>query len=474
MSNSVQMGLSRWANWQMGSVNRRVFAAMATVGGMTVLVKLASMVKEVFTAYAFGTSDAMDAFLMAFLLPQFAIYLIGGTLNAALIPTYIEVREREGKEAAQQLLSSVMVWTSVSLIVASMVLASLTEILLPRIASGFDPDKLQLTRSLYYVLLVTLVISGLGTMWSAILNAWNRFALAAAIPIVTSSVTVALVVTCAKQWGAYVLAIGIVGGALIETLVLGWGLRQQGVSLAPRWHGLSPAVKQVLAQYAPMVAGAFLMGSGNLVSQSMAAMLGSGVVSALAYGSKITNMLLGVAAVAVSTAVLPHFSQMVAEENWPGVRHTVMTYARLLLLICLPVTAVLMYFSEPLIILLFQRGAFTAADSQVVGQVQVMYLLQVPPYVVSMLFVRLISALKSNHLMMWGCAINLILTVALTYYFMHWLDARGIALATSLVYMVSLGFLMTVSLRSLKKLSTTGSCRDALKETPGPFSDRTI
>ena len=135
------------ATWRTESVNRQVFAAMMTVGGVTVVVKLAAMVKEVFTARAFGTSNALDAYLMAFLVPQFAIYLIGGTLGAALIPTYIEVRERDGRDAAQRLLSSVMVWTTAMLGVVTLILAGLADWVLASVASGFGPEKLAINHA---------------------------------------------------------------------------------------------------------------------------------------------------------------------------------------------------------------------------------------------------------------------------------------------------------------------------------------
>src|SRR5206468_5149600 len=108
--NSVlKLSLQKWSTWQDRSVNRRILAAMVTVGGFTAMVKLAAVAKEMAIAYQFGTGNELDAFLIAFLLPQFAINLIGGSLNAALIPTYIQVREQEGQGAAQRLLSSVMV-----------------------------------------------------------------------------------------------------------------------------------------------------------------------------------------------------------------------------------------------------------------------------------------------------------------------------------------------------------------------------
>src|SRR5690349_3413343 len=101
MISTLQHGQRWWDAWRIRSANTRIFAAMVTVGGLTVLVKIAAAVKELIVAYQFGTSDALDAFLIAFVLPGFAITLVYGSLNAALIPTYIEVREREGRVAAQ-------------------------------------------------------------------------------------------------------------------------------------------------------------------------------------------------------------------------------------------------------------------------------------------------------------------------------------------------------------------------------------
>lgn len=450
MNHNIRIGLNWWSTWTEQSVNRRILAAIVTVGGFTVLVKLAAVVKELASAYQFGTGDELDAFLIAFLLPQFAINLIGGSLNAALIPTYIQVREQEGQGAAQCVLSSVMVLSISFLVAMSLVLALTASYILPLMASGFTAEKLALTQSLYYALLSTLVLSGLATTWGAILNAQNRFALVAVVPVATSIITVLLVVVMAKHWGSYALAAGAVGGALIETSLIGWGLRRQGISLIPRWCGTSPAVKQVLAQYAPMVGAAFLMGGTGVVSQSMAAMLGPGSVSVLAYGNKLTNLFVGVGAVAVSTAVLPHFSRMVTENDWHGLRHTLGTYTRLLLVVSLPVTLALVYYSEPMVAVLFQRGAFTDSDTHLVGRVQAIILLQIPLYVVGMMFVRLISALKANQVMMWGNVINLFVCIVLNYVLMQRFGVVGIASATTLMYLISSCFLIPVSLQLMK------------------------
>jgi putative peptidoglycan lipid II flippase len=333
----------------------------------------------------------------------------------------------------------------------SILLALLAPHILPILGSGFDANKLMLTESLYYVLIPSLLFSGMATTWNAILNAEERFALGAIGPIITALVTVLMMIGLAKVWGIYALAVGTVMGSLLEAWLLGWWLGRQGISIVPRWHGITPAVRQVWGQYAPIVAGSFLMGSTSLVGQSMAAMLGSGSVSVLAYGSKIPMLILGVASVAVSTAVLPHFSRLVALGDWENVRHTLFTYVRLIVFITLPVTLLLIYFSEPLVRLLFQRGAFLDADTRLVASVQALYLLQVPVFVTGMLFVRLISALKANRALMWGAGINLIFNIACSYVMMKWLGIAGIALSISLMYLVSCSFLVLVSLRLLKE-----------------------
>jgi putative peptidoglycan lipid II flippase len=144
---------------------------------------------------------------------------------------------------------------------------------------------------------------------------------------------------------------------------------------------------------------------------------------------------------------------MVALRNWSGIRHTLVTYARLILMITLPVTIILVYFSEPIVAFLFQRGAFSESDTHVVGRVQALFLLQVPIYIAGIMLVRLVSSLKANRLLMWGAVLNLSLNIIFNYIFMKSFAVEGIALATSLMYLVSCCYLLFVSLRLLKKTS---------------------
>lgn len=438
MIEALRMNLDFRNIWREQSVNRRIFSALITVGGFTLVVNLAGTVKELIVARQFGTGDTMDALLIAFLLPSYAINVLAGSCSTAFVPTFVQVRENEGQEKAQQLLSGVIIWNTAVLTVVSALLALTASFILPILGSGFSVSKLGLTRSLFFVFLPVLVISGIKMTWAAVLNACERFALAALSSGMVPLATIVMLLLMGRTWGIYALAVGALSGYVIEAGLLGWGLRSNGFCLTPHWRGLDHALRKVIKQYIPVVAGALLMCGTMLVDQSMAAVLGAGSVSTLNYGGKVVTLILGIGSVSLSTAVFPHFSRMVAIYDWAGIRHTLKTYTSLILIVTIPLTFILVYFSAPLVRLIFERGAFTSMDTWRVSQVQALFLLQLPFYFLGILMVRLISSLNMNHILMQAAIINLLLKIVLNYFLMRRLGAAGIALSTTLVYIVSL------------------------------------
>ena len=452
MIEALRMNLDFRNIWRRQSVNRRIFSALITVGALTLLVNLAATAKELVVANQFGAGDALDALLIAFLLPSYAINVLAGSCSTALVPTFVQVRENEGQEKAQQLLSEVIIGITVVLAVLSVLLGLTASFILPLLGSGFSISKLVLTRSLFFVFLPILVISGIKMTWAAVLNACERFALAALSPGMIPLATIAMLLLMGKTWGIYALAAGTLSGYVIEAGLLGWGLRRNGFCLTPHWRGLDHALRKVIKQYIPVVAGALLMCGTMLVDQSMAAVLGAGSVSTLNYGGKVITLILGIGSVSLSTAIFPHFSRMVAVYDWAGIRHTLKTYTYLILIVTIPLTLILVYFSAPLVRLLFERGAFTSMDTWRVSQVQALFLLQLPFYFTVILTVRLISSLKMNRILMQAAVINIFSKTILNYFLMKRLEVAGIALSTTLVYMISLIYCSTMLYRQIKTL----------------------
>ena len=421
------------------------------MGVVSVLVRLAFMGRELTVAHWFGRSDPLDAFLIAMVLPGFMLNLLVSALGAALVPLLIETRHKDSAEAADQLLSTLMVLTTVGLCSLALLLGVFAPFYLPYLGHNFSASKLLLTRHLLYLLLPWLVCSGIANFCTAILNAGEKFALPAVVPLLTPFIAILFVRSEAPRWGIYSLAAGTVAGSMIEVVLLLHSLRSHGVQVRFRWHGLDERVRVALFQYLPMMAGAFLMGSTTVVDQSMAALLPGGSVAALNYANRVVTGLLTVGATGLSTATLPYFSKMVAQKDWHGCRHTLKRYSVLVAAITVPLTVLLIVFSKPLVRLLFERGAFSSMDTELVSRTQACYLIQIPFYVAGILFVRFLSSVRRTDLLMYISAANLVLDVVLNLVLMKRWGVAGIALSSSIVYLISCACVVACSVRLLSQ-----------------------
>ena len=147
-----------------------------------------------------------------------------------------------------------------------------------------------------------------------------------------------------------------------------------------------------------------------------------------------------------------------ASESWGELRHTFKTYSILIIFIALPITVLLFVFSEPIIKLLFERGAFTAQDTTLVAKTQAFYVLQLPFYMLGILGVRLISSMAKNEILLKIAIINLLINIVLNYMFIQWMGVSGIALSTFIVYVISTVIIIyylnkTLNLRSENEIN---------------------
>ena len=175
-----------WKSITSGSINSRIFGAAIVVGIGTILVKLLAIIKELIVAYQFGTANELDAYLIALTIPSFVLNIIAGSFNSALIPTYIKVREQEGTKAAQKLFAGATIWSIGLLLITTLLMLASIPVYLPMLTNGFSPEKLALTYHLLWAISPMLLLTGIGSIWGAVLNAGERFALVALVPMISS------------------------------------------------------------------------------------------------------------------------------------------------------------------------------------------------------------------------------------------------------------------------------------------------
>src|SRR5208337_254933 len=186
------------------------------------------------------------------------------------------------------------------------------------------------------------------------------------------------------------------------------------------WHGATDATREVARQYGPVLLSGVVASGGLLVDQSMAGMLPAGSVSALAYANRFVSVVITLLAGAVSSAVVPHFSRMIAHREWTACQQTLKTWVRLTALVSTPIAVALMAGSHLLIRLTFQHGVFGPRDTALVTPVLAMYAIQIPFFVSSRVFYRFLVSMRRTDLIFYCGLLNLALDVLLNLILMRW------------------------------------------------------
>jgi putative peptidoglycan lipid II flippase len=325
-----------------------------------------------------------------------------------------------------------MLWVCLLLTAASVGMALAAHGFFPLIASHFPPDKLALSIRLFYALLPVVLITGIATNCTAVLNTVDRFALPALAPVATPLAIILAALMLSSRLGIWAMVYATLAGALVHAGLVAWMMDSRGYRLRLYWHGTTEATREVAHQYGPVLLSGVVASGGLLVDQSMAAMLPAGSVSALAYANRFVSVIVTLLAGAVSSAVVPHFSRMIAHRDWPGCRNTLHTWVRLTALVSTPIALALIAGSHWLIRLTFQHGVFGPSDTALVTPVLAMYAIQIPFFVSSRVFYRFLVAMRRTDLIFYCGALNLALDIILNLVLMRWFGVSGIALATSL------------------------------------------
>lgn len=433
------------------SVHRSILRALLAVGTATVVVRVLALGRELLVSRQYGVGPDVDAFVVAFLVPTFAVAVLAESLNGAMLPTYARIREAD-PDAAGRLLGGAIALAGVALTGCCLLLALAAPLLVRGVAPGFDEQTSRLAVHLLWIMLPLVALSGVATVWTAALTSGGRFLLPSLAPACMPVAAAVAVLLAGDDYGVYALATGTLVGFGLQLVPLAVAVRRARLHVRPSWAGVGPDLRVVWAQYLPLAAGTFLNSGGLLVDQAVASGLGSGRVSALYYGNRLVALATGVLGVALGTAVLPYFARQAARQDWDGLARTIRTWSLGVGAGLLVVTLVLLPLSDELIRVMFQGGEFDEAAARDVAAVQRAYLLQLPMFAVGIVAARALSALHHNRILLWGAALNLLVNIVLDVVLARLFGVVGIALATSGVYLVSVCFVMAMLQRRLRAL----------------------
>jgi putative peptidoglycan lipid II flippase len=420
----------------------KLVRSSAVVGSATMVSRLMGLLRDVVLANLIGANGNADAFFVAFKIPNFLRRLFAeGAFAQAFVPVLADTREKGGFAAVRELVDRVAGVLGGTLLLLTVLAIMASPVVATIFAPGFlrDPAKLALTGDLIKLTFPYLLLISLTGFAGAILNSYQRFAIPALTPVLLNLCLIASALWFAPHFEEPVvaLALGVLVAGFAQLLFQVPALAGIGLVPRPRWAPRHEGVKRILLLMIPALFGVSVSQINLLLDTVLASLLPTGSVSWLYYSDRLTELPLGVFAIAIATVILPTLSGQRARADDPAFANTLAWAIRSVLLIAIPATLALAVLAEPVLATLFQYGAFSEGDRMMAAASLRAYTLGLGAF---MLIKVLAPGFYAREDMRTPVRIgiiamgaNMILNVAFVLPLMWWFNLGhvGLALATS-------------------------------------------
>ena len=390
---------------------------------LTGLSRIAGLLREVLAAKYFGLGGPINAFTIAFYIPNVVRSLFADSaLSAAFVPVFTELLEGGRKREAFRLASTLFM-VMLAALGAICALFILTAGFIVPLFTGdeFNRHLDHLAVGLSRVMFPIVLILGLNGLTVGILQAYDHFTIPALSPLIWNVVIMIFLVFSRPLFEGdaqmYAYALGILVATAVQFLMALPVLRTVGFHFEWSFDWRDPRVKQVFLLMLPVTLGLGLINFNVLANGVLGSYVSTEAPRAIDNAFRIYMLPQGMFSVAIATVLFPQLSRLAARRDLPGLRTSVDYGLRLIFLLLLPATAATLVLAEPITRLIFQRGAFGASDTTLVATALFWFSFSLPFSGVNLLLTRTFFSLQRPWLVTYLSVANLVVNVGVSIIF---------------------------------------------------------
>ena len=433
----------------------KLYRAFATVGGLTMVSRILGFARDILIAATLGSGAVADAFFVAFRFPNLFRRLFGeGAFNSAFVPLFAGRLEGEGREAARKFAEEALAGLVFILLVLTAVAQIAMPFLMLGLAPGFSatPEKFDLAVLLTRITMPYLLCMSVVALLSGVLNSMGKFVESSAVSIVLNlTMMVATIIAILmglsnEPLAGVVQAWGVFAAGIFQLALLLYGVRRHGLALKLRWPRMTDGVRRLITLGIPgIIAGGVTQ--INIVIGTIIASMQNGAVSHLYYADRIYELPLAIVGIAIGVVLLPDVSRQLRAGNHAGVMDSQNRSFEFAMLLTVPAAVALAVAPTAIVQGLFQRGAFTAADTPPTAYALAIFALGLPSFVMIKVFSPAFFAREDTATPMRYAVLSLtantIGSIALFFLFrsLGLMPHLGIAVATTLGGWLNAGLL---------------------------------
>jgi putative peptidoglycan lipid II flippase len=403
-----------------------LFVIAATLGST-----LLGFFREVVNAQYYGTQWEMDTFLAAAVIPTILFGVFNGALLSALVPTFTEYiangRDDEGWRLANTIINALFIILSVCAVLGWI----FAPLYVPLIAHGFPAPQMGVAVRMTRWLMPSIIAVSMAGVFSAILNAHERFRAASLTGIALNAVTIACVIVLNHKYGIYALVLGTALGLFAQMLI------QVPALLLTRRYRLTldlrhPGLGRMWGMLGPIIVGSAAGQIAIFFDRYFASTLSPGYMAGMNYATKVVNFPQQIFAAAIATVIFPLLASQFARENRLAVGKSVIMGLRLVNFITIPSVCALLVLAFPIVQTLFERGTFRASATQLCAGLLPYAAVGLVALAANVVLTRCAFACKETSWTVGISVFTVVVNVLLSVLWLPTLGARGLLLANSI------------------------------------------
>lgn len=437
---------------RLKGANRQIFRVLLSLASAALLVRLFGLLNQVIVTGRFGAGATMDAYFVATALPLLLAQLVASALESSVIPVYARVRAK-GREQASALFSTVLNLLLLAAVLLTVLMLVFRRQMIYLSAPALDPQRTELALSLAPIIFPAFALMVVISLLVDILNTEGQFGWPAYAGLLVPLTTAVLAFTLGRSQGVLILCIGTLAGLCLQLCVVLVRARRAGLAYRFVVDLRNPAIAAILVVAWPELIGALIGQASPLVDQVFASYLSPGNIAALGYALKLVGVPIGVIFVSVGRAALPYLARQASIKDMKAFKETLRLYLWAVGIGTTVLAACMIVLAHPLVQVLFQRGAFTAEDTDRTATILVGFLIGLTPVAFGFITSRAFSALGQTRVLMGVTAFSVCANAVFDYIFARLWQGFGIALATSAVYTCTMFILLSVLRRRIGGLN---------------------
>lgn len=431
----------------MGNRNGGLVKSTLLITICSILGIAVSFVSQLIIAYYFGARFERDAYFVASTIPTYLAAIFTGSVGMVFLPKVVKI-QNDGPEELTRFLSTVFWGIALASALIGLICVIFSRTVLGFVASGFNEDQIGFTSNILFVIVPAFVFTILSNLLSSLYQIQNRFLYPAFAPILTSVVSLLFVVLFSKSIGIMGLAWGFLVGSIVSFVYLLPILKTYRI----RWFLKlkDPEFLLFVRTFLPLLITGIVFRSTSIFERTIASGLEEGSISYLGYASQILMIMATLTANGIGVSIYPTLSRLWTENKKEEFNAFLTKIIRILLLISIPVSVVIIFYGEPFVQVVFERGAFnhdvTLAVSKALAWSMGAFIFQGLGNVVTKIF-YISSKTKAISVI---ASVELLLYISLGYLLSKHVSFIGLSIALSISSMTNI--LMSILFIHIKLL----------------------